>query len=496
MKKHTKIAIIGGGTAGWLAANLFAKRWSKEQVSIEVIDSSEIGPIGVGEGSTPTLKRFFELIQVDEAKWMPKCDATYKTNIRFSGWSPKAPAPSYSHPFFSQVDIHTEQSFVKNCLNRRHGYDAHTAPEDFFLNGVLANKSKAPITGKNFPFRIEYGYHFDSVKLGHFLSDLAQSRGVTLTDDRMTTVYRRENGDISSIRTAKEKTIEADFFIDCTGFAALLMSKELDIPFKSFAPNLFNDAAVVMQTPACKALPSETKATALSNGWCWQIPLRNRTGNGYVYSSNFTSADDAELEVRKFLGLDAEKADARHLKMKVGQLERHWDHNCLAIGLSQGFLEPLEATALHLALNTIEGFMNCFESGQFTSQNRDQFNISITHKFESVRDYIVAHYKLNTRDDTEYWRANRHNDHLSPQLRQIIRTWSNIGDLSKELRQLEHSHFNNLSWHCLLAGYGTFPPLAETQRKDIDFYKSQKIEHFLSGCSLNFPYHNDALSAC
>jgi glycine/D-amino acid oxidase-like deaminating enzyme len=488
-----RIAILGGGTAGWMTANLLAHRWSGAQITL--IEAPDIATIGVGEGSTPTLKRFFEVLGVEEEAWMPACCATYKASIRFRGWSPASGVADYSHPFLTQTDLHTEEAFTVNCRNRRLGFDVPTRPDDFLLGGVLAAQGKAPLAPAHFPFRMEYGYHFDAALLGAFLRDLAVARGVVHRQGRVVETIRAADGGIAAITTDRAERIEADYFVDCSGFAALLMRGALGVPFNSFRGNLFNDAAVVLPTPPAAAVPVETTATALSNGWAWSIPLTNRTGNGYVYASDFLSADAAEAELRAHLGLLDSPIEARHLRFNVGQLARHWDHNCLAVGLAQGFIEPLEATALHLVLNTVNLFMDHLERGDFTPRHRDDFNLAITTRVERVRDYIVTHYKLNTRDDSAYWRANRENEDLSDPLLHILDTWFRRGDLAALLEtQGDLSHFRSASWHCLLAGYGAFPPLAQEQRYDVDFYRDRDLARFLQGCSLNFPPHGHALA--
>ena len=234
----------------------------------------------------------------------------------------------------------------------------------------------------------------------------------------------------------------------------------------------------------------------MQSGWCWKIPLTHRFGNGYVYSSDFISDDAAETELREFLGTLDSGEEARHLKMRVGQLEKHWEKNCIGLGLSQGFIEPLEATALLLVQVAIELFIRNYEKGDFTNEHQDAFNRKVHDRFERVRDYIVAHYKLNTRKDTDYWKANRANMELSDSLRHILDVWYRRGDLAKEIqRQDIESHFGSLSWHCLLSGYGAFPPLAVDQPNKGDLYDESNVEHLLSGCALNFCSHEENLSA-
>ncbi|MDN3638224.1 tryptophan 7-halogenase [Simiduia curdlanivorans] len=495
MTRPYHIVIVGGGTSGWMAANLFARHWKKNQnVAITLVESPNVSTIGVGEGSTPTLKRFFDALEIDEKAWMPYCNATYKVNIRFNQWSPQSGIDSYSHPFVSQTDAFTQRAFIVNARTRRLGLDTHTQPDDFFLNGALAAYNKGPKTPENFPFKMEYGYHFDSHKLGNFLSTLAVDNGVKHISAHVKSITKNDVGDIQSIALDNESHIHGDFFVDCTGFSSLLMEKSLGVGFRSFANNLFNDSAVVLPTPTAETIPSETTSTALSAGWAWKIPLAHRIGHGYVYSSSHIDADSAECELRKHLNCTSDNIEARHLKMRVGQLEKHWDKNCLAIGLSQGFIEPLEATALHLVQISIELFLSMFDKDRCNRQQRENYNNSISTRFERTRDYIVAHYKLNTRSDSNYWIENRENRNISDSLAQLLSTWFNKDDLCAEIaRQDISTHFTSLSWHALLAGYGSFPDLAPNQPRQGDLYIDQKIQQFLQRCSLNFSSHEENL---
>ena len=489
MGEPLHVVIVGGGTAGWMAANLFAAAWPRERVRITLVESPEVGIIGVGEGSTPLLRRFFLDLGIAEQEWMPRCNATYKLNIRFAGWSGKPGCESYCHPFPTQVDIHTSRAFFVNCLTRRLGLDVHTAPDRFYLNAVLADAHKGPLAAESFPFDVQYGYHFDSGLLGAFLRDRACMQGVEHLQALVQSVRQRENGDIASLRTGDGRTIDGDFFVDCTGFVSLLSQKALGVEFDSFASNLFNDSAVVLPTPHVAPFRAETRSVALSAGWCWHIPLTSRMGNGYVYSSSYIDRDAAETELRRHLGMLDSDVPARHLAMRVGQVRRHWSHNCLALGLSGGFIEPLEATALHLVQVGIQAFITRFEKGAFTDSHRDEYNAFMADRFERVRDYIVAHYKVNSRGDGEYWLANARNDGLSDSLRLVLDAWFRRADLAAELeRQKIESHFGVMSWHCLLAGYGAFPELARNQPGGGkgDRYLELKLGDFLRRCAMNF----------
>ncbi|MFC3095503.1 tryptophan 7-halogenase [Alteromonas sediminis] len=496
MSTPLHVVIAGGGTAGWMAANLFAALCPKERVRVTLVESPDIGIIGVGEGSTPTLKRFFEIIKVPEQVWMPTCNATYKVGIKFNDWSPKSGIHSYRHPFISQTDIFTQRAFEVNCHTRRLGLDTHTRPEDFLINGVLAKKNLGPLTPAHFPFTIQYGYHFDSALLGQFLSEHAQKQGVTHIKKGILAVKTHPDTSIASLLCDDDTEISGDFFIDCTGFRSLLLQQTLGVQFKSYKSNLFNDSAVVLPTSISNTIPSETEATALSAGWCWRIPLQNRFGNGYVYSAEYLSPDSAEEEFRRHLGILDSDDSCRHLSMKVGQVEQHWKKNCLALGLSQGFIEPLEATALHLVQICAEMFISKWQQGDYSSTHQQAFNAFAKERFDRVRDYIVAHYKLNTREDSEYWRDNRENDAISSSLANIINCWFQRKDLTQEIKRQDIGmHWDPISWHCLFSGYGAYPPLAPDQPGKGDHFAEKNIDTFVQGCALNFESHNANLAS-
>src|SRR5438552_10641483 len=357
-----KIVIVGGGSAGWMTAMIFADALIKKGIEIAVLESPAVGIIGVGEGSTPWLRGFFDKLGIEESEWMPECHATYKCGITFDGWSTKPGFTSYFHPFASMLDNLTMTQFVHNANARLNGADVCAHPNRFFIAARLAEKHMAPKPARSFPFDVWYGYHFDAVLLGQYLHKKAVERGVTYKPCHVEEVKLDERGDIASIRTKEGETIAADFFVDCTGFASLLLQKALGTPYLPFTDNLFNDAAVAMPTPMDESIPSMTVSTAMRHGWAWTIPLTSRYGNGYVYSSAFCSADEAERELREHLGMLDADVEARHLKMKIGRVTQHWNKNCLAVGLSQGFIEPLEATALLFIQRTATAFVEALEA--------------------------------------------------------------------------------------------------------------------------------------
>ncbi len=494
---NKRVVIVGGGTAGWITANALIDRWGDRGIEITLVESPDIGTVGVGEGSTPQLKVFFDTIGVEESEWMPRCKATYKNGISFANWSTKPGFERYFHPFASQSDRFTSTAFFFNTLARRQGVDVHGHPDRYHLAARLAENRQGPKPDENFPFVVDYGYHFDAQLVGQYLGEVARSRGVKHLEARVLQVNQSADGDIASLSTEGGQLIEADFFVDCTGFRGALIQQTLEVPFLSFSENLFNDSAVVLPTAQVEDIGSQTVSTALKYGWAWEIPLTHRIGNGYVYSSAFCSADEAETELRGVLGLLDSDVEARHLKMKVGRLASHWHRNCLAVGLSQGFIEPLEATALNLVCNTVNSFMVFVEKDQgLSGKSRDAFNQRVNRDFELVRDYIVAHYVLNSRRDTEYWLQNAQNRNLSDRLLQILQIWTSGKNLSEEIeRQQIPTSYTARSWYCLLSGYGYYPDLRQQPNNEAIAQRidMSEVDEFIRRCSMNFRSQNEQL---
>lgn len=494
--RSLRILVLGGGTAGWMTASLMAKRWEGRPVEITLLESPEIGIVGVGEGSTPQLKGFFDTLGIAESDWMPRCNATFKTAIRSVGWSTRPGFEAYYHPFKTDLDDRSAPAFYFNTVLRRRGVDVHAHPDRFFIDAALAQRRLAPHPAHSFPFRAFYGYHFDAYLIGAYLREWATARGVRHLEGTVARVEQADDGTITAVHADGERRIEADFFIDCTGFRSMLLQGALGVPFLPFASNLFNDAAVALPTPHDeRPIAPQTTATALRFGWVWRIPLTHRVGNGYVYSTRYTTPEDAERELRAHLKI-GDDIPARHLRMRVGRVAQPWSHNCLAVGLSQGFIEPLEATALHLVQETVERFIEAFEGGGFGPGKRDGFNREINGRFEGVRDYIVCRYKANTRTDTPYWRDAAALEALSDSLRQLLHCWLQGGDLVAEIeRQGIGFWFGPMSWHCLLGGYGVYPDpstLRPPSAREIPFDLT-KIEDFIARCCLNFPGHDEGL---
>ena len=494
------IVILGGGTAGWMTANLLQKKWRQRGIQISVVESPDIGIIGVGEGSTPLLKEFFDSLEISESEWMPQCNATYKNGISFNDWSTVPGYESYFHPFPCSLDFATFGFLYKYTELRRKGADVLAHPNRFSLMAGLTERKLAPLPAENFPFHFQYGYHFDSVLIGKFLREKAKESGVSHIEATVQKVEQESDGSIKSLLLNTGQILSGDFFVDCSGFASILLQKTLKVPFVSFAENLFNDSAVAIPTEIETEIPAETLSTALSNGWAWKIPLTNRFGNGYVFSSKYCSPDEAETELRSHLNILESDVEARHLKMKVGRVQETWAKNCVAVGLSQGFIEPLEATALQFVYSTIEQFSQALEEGNFSGKNRDEFNARMNANFEGVRDYIVLHYKTNSRSDSQYWIDNRENQKISDNLRAMIECWYAIEDTQEALTRLNiGSYYSQRSWTCLLAGVGVFPKqenlvIPDKESVGMAMKDLKYVDDFIKGCSMNFESHGKLLS--
>lgn len=458
--KPKALVIIGGGTAGWMAANLIQHRWPDTQITL--VESKTIGTIGVGEGSTPYLKQFFQLLDIADQDWMPACNATYKAGIRFCRWSQKPGYQSYFHPFYSRLDLAFGDAFFDQCNAQRRGAARAVHPDDYFVANRLAESALAPLPVEDLGFEVDYGYHFDAGLLGELLKKRALAKGLTHRDAKIESVRLGSEGEVDCLLTETGERLKGDFYIDCSGFRGLLVNQTYQLAFKSYSDNLYNDAAVTLATGADSGsgLAPETRSTALGYGWVWRIPLQNRVGNGYVYSSNFITPAQAEAELAEHLKLNPKDEPAfQHIRFRTGRLEEHWHKNCLAVGLSQGFVEPLEATALMLVQFTLERFIAFYDGTRPLMHNtQTSYNAHVNDFIESIRDYIVTHYKCNDRSDTDYWRACREDAQISSRLRSFLDAWTQGADFDAKLAQAKHQlAYLRPSWYVILAGMGCFP---------------------------------------
>jgi 2-polyprenyl-6-methoxyphenol hydroxylase-like FAD-dependent oxidoreductase len=459
-----RLLIVGGGTAGWLTALMLAWHFRQhQQVQIELVEAPGIATIGVGEGSTPALTRLLRQLEIAEQDWMPACQATYKNGIRFSHWSTQAGYQHYFHPFPSSTDNAELAEFFQRVRSAQLDQRVIVHPDPFFLQTTLAQQGKAPFCQAP-GVQLQYGYHFDAGLLGQCLKKIAIERGIRYRPLTVTTAQCHSDGAIAQLATAEGVSLQADFYFDCTGFTGKLSRQALGGTFHSYRQMLPNNAALTIATAAQQQPLTQTTATALRHGWCWQIPLQHRTGNGYVFSRDFISADMAETELRQHLGLSEQEGSSRLLTFEAGRLQQHWQHNCLAVGLSQGFIEPLEATALYLVQQTVGHFLLHWQQSQYQCRGelrlRSNYNQLINDYFDNIADYIVLHYKTNSRTDSAYWQHNRQRTSMSPRLEQLLQCWQNGADLPDLLAELKlEKYYHSVSWYCLLAGTGSFPAL-------------------------------------
>lgn len=453
-----KIIILGGGTAGWMAAAALANNPVFAAIELCLVESDNIGTIGVGEGSTPHLKRFMDNLGISEKDWMEPCHASYKTGIDFINWN--GDGQQYFHPFYFQMDVKPAEVFFINANARRRGHGSAVRPDAFFSSGVLAKHNLSPKPNKALPYTNEYGYHFDATELANYLKDYACQRGVRQIIADVVEVSTSQHQQIETLILANGERLNADFFIDASGFSAKLIHKALGVPFQSFADELLNDSAVTVpvlmdsiQTQA-QQVKYHTRATALGAGWLWQIPLTHRLGNGYVYSSRHLSANAAAKELLHSVNLP-ESTQVRFLKLRVGVSDKAWHNNVLAIGLAQSFIEPLEATSIMMTQFTLERFMSLFERYQLNKQaetlSRQTLNQAVMQLVLGIKDYIQAHYVTSQRSEA-YWVAAR-KVAISQRLTQLLQAWYQGEDFDLLLYQYDQQlAYFRPSWYALLAG--------------------------------------------
>lgn len=473
-KKIKRIIVLGGGSSGWMSASYIAKALNFE-ASVTLIESKQIGRIGVGEATLPTIKEdFFDFLEIPEAEWMPKCDATYKMGIRFANWRlPKKQGGDHYYHIFGEIPSSNDipLSHVWNMKRILEGqsedlaYAAFPAP-------TLCDHYKSPIDS-NGEKAAHYAYHFDAMKVADFLRDWSVERGVTHIYDQIAHAEQDENGNISAVLSKWGNRYEADLFIDCSGFAALLIGQTLKEEYKSFSKSLVSDSAVAINIPDSIRevnLRPYTTSTALSAGWVWETPLFGRTGNGYVYSSQFLSQDEAEQELRDHFGRKADGLDVRHIKFKSGKRERSWVKNVVSIGLSSGFLEPLESTGIYFIYAALNQLIQHFPDKDFDPALRNKFNERINYMVEDVKDFIVMHYCTSPREDSAFWRVNKYDLEIPDALKSILELHQAGIPIKKSYQGNEalystfESSFDrfwtNSNYQAVLAGVGYLPEKA------------------------------------
>ncbi|WP_260680349.1 tryptophan halogenase family protein [Thalassotalea sp. PS06] len=429
-----KIVIVGGGTAGWLAANHLASQLKpapEQGMDITVIDSDDIPGIGVGEGTVPMIRQSLQAFGIDEAKFIRECDVTFKQGIKFIDWldTPRTGQSSYYHHLFDYPLVSEIPDLTAYWLNipveQRPSYTDFVA-----FQGKVCDLGLAPkqITSPQYQGNCQYAYHLDAAKFTRLLQSHAMEHfGVKLIKANVIDVDINDSGEINGLKTDHAGMVKADFFVDCSGFHSILLGKALGVDFVDKQQTLFADKALAVQVPYTQTnepIPSFTKATAKTAGWIWDIGLTARRGCGYVYSSAHTNEADAENTFREYLGAEHKNAELRQIDMKVGYRDKFWHKNCVAIGLSQGFVEPLEATGLLVFDVTAKMLAQQFPANKaLMPLVAEQFNRNVQQSWERVIDFIKLHYFLSRRDDSEFWLDNRNFESLSSTLQERIQRW-------------------------------------------------------------------------
>ena len=395
------VVIVGGGTAGWMAATAIAKLLPLH-ARVHLIESAEIGIIGVGEATLPHIRAFIQRLGLDEAEFMAATQATFKLGIEFRDWG--RIGDSYIHPFGAFGRDVDDVGFHQYWLRAR----AEAGPiEDYSLPIMAARAARfAPPAADPASLLATFGYayQFDATRFAPWLRGVAEAAGVKRTEQRIAGVtLAPETGEIATLTLADGRTIAGDLFIDCSGFRSLLLGDALGEPWQDWARWLPCDRAAAMP---CNHAPGPlaplTTATAMPSGWRWRIPLQHRVGNGYVFASAFIEQEAAALALAGALEGPA-LADARFLKFRAGRRERSWVKNCIGVGLAGGFLEPLESTSIYLIQVAIQTLIELFPERRISDVDRDEFNRVVDLEYDRIRDFIILHYHATERCDTPFW---------------------------------------------------------------------------------------------
>lgn len=454
-----RVLIVGGGTAGWITAAYMARMLSADLpggVSITLVESDEIGILGVGEGTFPIIRKTMGRIGLDESELIRDADATFKQGIRFNHWKSnpaEQPDDTYFHPF-QVCSQHTDMDLLPYWLLGAAG-DVPWA-EACTVQQRVVDAKLAPklITHPNYNAPLNYAYHFDAAKLAQVVRRRAMAMGVKRLIDTIDDVRVDENGAIASVQGGAHGELKADLYIDCTGFRARLIGETLGSEFTSCRDQLFCNRAVAMQVPYDRPdapIPSCTYATAQKSGWTWDIGLHARRGVGYVYSSDHCSDDVALDALKRYIGPAANDLQHRQLTFEAGFRKIQWYKNCVGIGLSTGFIEPLEATGISFAEVAALMLCNLFPwSGDYERSAR-QFNEAMTKRFEHVIDFIKLHYFLSRRTDTDFWRDNRAPSSVSDYLKGKLEQWRHRPPSFLDI-DASHDIFDENSWQYILYG--------------------------------------------
>lgn len=446
-----KLVIVGGGTAGWITAAAFVRLLGRT-LDITLIESEAIGTVGVGEATIPQIIRLNAILGLDEMEFVRETKGTFKLGIEFVDWGRQG--TSYLHTFgdaglsLAGAAFHHywRRAAASGHANDLWHYSLHRLAADHARFGKLDRVGNTAMTG------LAYAYHFDAGLYAAYLRRYSEAQGVRRHEGIVQEVARDgESGDITAITLDNGTAVAGDFFIDCTGFRALLLGGELGVGYEDWSRWLPCDRALAVPSERLPTIVPYTRATAKAAGWQWRIPLQHRTGNGHVYSSGFIS-DDAAAETL-LAGLDTKAlSDPRRLRFTTGRREAFWAHNCAAIGLSSGFLEPLESTSIHLIQSHVNRLIQLFPASGDGAAERDEYNRRCGAEFEQIRDFLILHYKQTSRDDSEFWNYCRTMP-VPDSLAHKQALFASSGRVGRDVDDL----FREASWVQVMLGQGVMP---------------------------------------
>ena len=447
-----RIVIVGGGTAGWMAAVSFARLGQGAALSIELIESDEIGIVGVGEATIPPICEFNRSMQIDENDFMRATQASFKLGIEFVDWY--ARGSSYIHPFgFYGVQMHGIYFHHFWLRHRMQGGSMDPGAFNMHIQACHAGRFGKPLPEDRLPLPpMAYAYHFDAGLYAAFLRRIAEGLGVKRTEGKVVHVQQHgETGFIESVKLEDGRITAGDLFIDCSGFRGLLIEQTLHAGYEDWSHWLPCNRAMAVPCERVAATTPYTRSTSQEAGWQWRIPLQHRTGNGYVYCSDFMSDDEAASRLLSRLD-GAALAAPRPLRFVTGRRKEVWKKNCVAVGLASGFLEPLESTSIHLIQSMVARLLFMLPSGNFDPATIDKFNTLARLELEDIRDFLLLHYTATMRDDTPFWRHCR--AIAKPDsLQQRWEMYERSGNIIVGANDL----FKEASWFALFHGQGLRP---------------------------------------
>lgn len=446
------VLIVGGGTAGWMTAAALA-RFLKSHISIQLIESEEIGIVGVGEATLPHLRAFIERLGLDEAEFMRTTKATFKLGIEFCDFGKIG--DSYVHPFGDFGMPLAGVPFHQYWLRGQQELGLDDAIEDYSMPIAMSRAKRfvrPKADGDLLANSFGYAYQFDATRMAPMLRRHAEAQGVERIEGRINAVERRADGGIGKVKTEDGREFEADLFIDCSGFRSLLIGEMAENNWEDWSHWLPCDRAAALPCTSPEGeIEPYTRATAMSAGWRWRIPLQHRVGNGYVFSSAHISEDQACADI--LAAIEGEPlADPRILRFRAGRRKRSWVGNVVSIGLASGFLEPLESTSIHLAQMAIMRLVELFPERDISDSDRDEFNRLVDYEYDRVRDFLILHYHATQRDDSEFWNHVRTME-IPDSLATKMELWRSSG-------RIEHygeGLFLAPSWIAVYLGQGIMP---------------------------------------